>query len=190
MPVESRQNGFLVLSGIDEGPAQVLVDGVRQGNLYASEMTITLPAGAHQLIVRKQGYADFVQAVTVPAGDVVQVAVRLIPREASFIRDQPTGGSTTQQLGRVRVVHLDPASVPIGFGGKEIGQTTGTIQVPVGNVRLTVGRSSLCFRVQASDSGFVRIRGGHVEEVRYVRQCVARARGPGSISQGQHRRRR
>lgn len=166
------QEGFIVIGGIENGPATVLVDGVRKGQVSTFELTLTVPAGRRELRVQREGFADFVQALVVPSGDVIQVQVRLVPRTATFTPDNARAGSAAQEMGRVRIVHLDPVRVPVEYNGKILGETPGTMTVPVGAVVLTIYGRSICLSVNSNDSGFVRLRAGQVEEVRNVSRCT------------------
>jgi hypothetical protein len=58
--------------------ADVFIDGEKWGNLEGFEqMTIHLPAGAHRVEIRKDGYPPFVTEVEIRRGEVVPLNVRL-----------------------------------------------------------------------------------------------------------------
>lgn len=169
--VQAQGVGYIVIPGIANGPASVIIDGTEVGILSNRELTLEAKPGSRRVLIKREGYADFQRSVEVRSGDVVQLEVRLVPRQVRVIQDEPEQGATLQLLARVRVVHLDPVRVPIQLNGSVIGQTPSLLEVPAGELVMKIGATPLCLRVRPYDSALVRVRAGALEELRDIWRC-------------------
>lgn len=174
----SAQTGFIVLSPINNGPAQVLIDGQSAGTLSTQELTLEVGAGSRSLLVQREGFAAYRTIVEVREGDVVEVNVRLLPRRVRIVEDRPIEGVGRQLMAEMRVLHLDPVRVPIVVDGQAVGETPATLEVPAGELHIRVGQAVLCLRVNPYDSALVRVRQGRLEELRKAWRCEDAAAPP------------
>ncbi len=83
------------ITGGPEG-ARVLIDG-REWGLLPRPDRIPVEPGSHDVIIRYEGYRDFVSNVVVPAGQVVEVPVSMRPGQsgtagATFFDGEEPGG--------------------------------------------------------------------------------------------------
>jgi hypothetical protein len=152
----TQESGFLVLSGIPNGPAGVFVDGTELAILSSPELTLQVAPGSHTLSVIAEGFPPFDQAITVRSGDVTYVPVVL-----------------ARSTARIHVVHLEPARVDVRVDGQVVALTPATVTVPAGETVLGLGEGSFCFELEADAYAYVRVRSTWVDEVRGARSCSA-----------------
>jgi formylglycine-generating enzyme required for sulfatase activity len=96
--------------------AEVLVDGRRIG---AGQQTLTLPARAHEVRVRKAGFADFLTQVTPKPGLPQVVEVRLLTEQQAILARTPRTVATSQGTNLVLV---DPGQFRMGAPRREQGR--------------------------------------------------------------------
>jgi hypothetical protein len=87
--LEARlQRTGVTISGGVEG-AMILVDGQEWGRLPRPDR-IALAPGHHRIVIRMQGYQDYVSNIVVPPGQVVEIAVEMEKEGATA--DAPSSG--------------------------------------------------------------------------------------------------
>ena len=156
---EVEENGFLVLAGIEDGPARVFVDGTERASLRSDELTLELVPGVHIVEVLAQGRMRFERSVAVLSGDVVYLQVIL---------------AASAQL---RVVHLEPARVDVRVQGQVVALTPATVTIPAGETTIGVGEWTFCFDLAENADAYVRVRNGRVDEVRGGEDCTGARAG-------------
>ncbi len=152
----AQENGFLVLPGIPNGPAGVLIDGSERGRLSASEFTLEIAPGVYRLSVIADGLPPFDRSITVHSGDVTYVPVVL-----------------ARETAQVHLVHLNPARVDVRVSGQVVAVTPATVTVPAGQTVIGLGENSFCFEFGPDADAYVRVRSTWVDDVRGARSCVA-----------------
>ena len=108
--------------------ADVLVDGERVGKTPL-EATITVAPGAHQVEVRRQGYASATRAITLQDGARADVALDPTVDKSALGRD---GGWLDVRASESQAV--------VTIDGQELGLLAGPIQYPAGPHRLHLER--------------------------------------------------
>lgn len=167
------ESGYLVIDGISNGPAQVIVDGVVRGQLREEELTLQVQSGRRRVVVRKRFFRDFERMIDVRVGDVTQLHVDLVAQQTVAVEDRPEGGAATQDVGVLRVVHLQPVSVEIRVDDAIVGNTPATLQVPAGRHVVEVGTSDpICVVVDSGGTGLLTVNAGIVEHLRGVGRCL------------------
>ena len=89
------KTGIKIAGGADS--ALILVDGKEWGRAPRPDKIPVTP-GPHEVILRHQDYEDFVSSVVVPAGECVEVKVKMNPKAgkgSSFFSRQPSAGPTS-----------------------------------------------------------------------------------------------
>lgn len=166
------QEGFLVLRPLPDGEAAIYVNGQSQGVLQNQEMTIPLPPGEHRLIARRDGYHEFSRQVRIESGEPLPVSIQFVEAEVRVIEGgDAAGGAVGREMGTLRVVHLDPVDVPVVVGGRQLGSTPLTLELPTGIQELRIGATRLCLYVRAAENSYVRLRRGTIEEVENTVPC-------------------
>lgn len=174
-PAYQRDSAYLAFQSIPNGPASAFVDGVRVGDLGQAELTVRVALGARKIKVQKFGFADFDTVVVLTRrNDVLPVQIVLVPARATVLREEASG-TARQKLFPVRIAHIDPAIVTIAGDGFET-RTPAVLGLPAGRILLKVGSSELCLDVPASpsDTGFVLLKAGRVNDSRLVAVCTER----------------
>ena len=144
----AQENGYLVLAGIEDGPARVFVDGTELGSLLTAELTLELAPGMHTVEVFADGRPRFERSVVVLSGDVSHLPVVL-----------------STSTDEIHVVHLDPARVDVRIQGHVVALTPATVTVPAGDTTIQLGNWAFCFDLLEDADAYVRVRNGRVDEL-------------------------
>jgi TonB family protein len=171
----AQQPGYLVIGGIDNGPAAVRLNEEVRDSLSKNELTIELAAGRYWLEIERPGFTPFRDSVTVPASDVVHVRPRLERYRPQVLQGSERPGRPPASPGptasRLRVVHLEPVEALVLFSNEEVGKTPLTLAMPYGEHLLAVGNSLLCLHLEAGDSARVVVRAGRTEILEGAHAC-------------------
>lgn len=173
----AQAQGYIVISPISNGPADVYVNGQKQAqSLSDRELQIGLPVGTYSIVVRKYGYGDVAfQAVSVRANDVTPLTAVLRPAAAQAMREE-TVRESRQLASLVRLVHLGPSTVPVTGMGVST-ETPVVLRLPVGENQLTIGFVPVCLNVpplSVGDTAFVQVASGRVAVTERLSLCTAR----------------
>ncbi|MCC6874200.1 MAG: PEGA domain-containing protein [Sandaracinaceae bacterium] len=101
------RNTSIRLSGGQEG-AQIILDGQDRGRLPHPDPLPVTP-GSHRIVIRLQGFQDFVSTIAVSAGQSVDVPVEMVSGESGRAS---TGGGGISMIGII--VAASGAAVAIG----------------------------------------------------------------------------
>ena len=81
--------------------------------------------------------------------------LRSVARSARIAQDTPTEAIAEQTLTKLRMIHLDPASVAIKFNGRHLGQTPATLDyLPARTISGSGGWRFACALLQESRGSF------------------------------------
>jgi hypothetical protein len=103
--------------------AKIMVDGTSEpGWVTPYPSAISRPAGSHQVLISKEGYADYEQFVTTEGGKTSTVNAQLVPVH-----------------GEVLVV-TTPPGLEVLIDGKSVGPSPARVTVVPGSHKYTVKR--------------------------------------------------
>jgi TonB family protein len=178
-PAFGQQTGYLIIGGIDNGPAAVRLNGAVRASLSTTEVTFELAAGRYWLEIERAGFSAYRDTVAVPAGDAVHIRPRLEPYRPQVVdgneRPGRNPGNPGPNAGRLRVVHIEPFAVPILTGTEKIGETPLTLAMPPGEHLLAIGNSMICLRLQPMESARLLLRAGRAEVLEGAVECAVTA---------------
>jgi TonB family protein len=164
----AQQVGYIVLLPTAGERVQVFLNGEDQGIHGSAERTISLAPGSYLFEARLEGVIAHVEPISLNRDQIVQVS---LGRDPMVRLDRgPTPGEPITR-GRVMIQHLDPVSVDIRHNGRQVAQTPGLLNLPTGDVVVTVGTTRVCLNISAGQMGRVLVRGGQVQDMDGVRPC-------------------
>ncbi len=130
----AESKGTLVIQSTIAGAVVAIDEAIQQQPLETGPASYDLSQGSHQVIVSLPGYLDFIQRVSIEAGQLVRLSARMV-------KDEPPPPTPPGAVTTLLTVTTNPPGAVVALDGQPLGKANTSQTWPIAPGRHTVTAS-------------------------------------------------